>query len=78
MKYTAPIIAGVLSSWEYLLIRSKKLKSNETLVAVLLKEIAGVLKQIRSLSQYLLKPYDENKENISNKFTVCRRIRCSN
>lgn len=65
------MVAGFLSSWEYLLIRSNKLKTkNETLAASLLKEVTSVLKQIRSLSQCLLKPYVENKENIANKFIV--------
>lgn len=73
MKYAAPVVATVLNSWEYLLLRSKNTKNDDqTLIVRLLQEVSIVLKQLRLLSHKLLKPCKDDEKNRPNIFLVIR------
>lgn len=65
------MVANVLDSWKYLLLRSQKTKnSSQTLIASLLNEVLVVIQQLRSISRNLLRPCEGAKENSPNIFTV--------
>lgn len=66
IKYAAPVVANVLSSWDYLMMRSKHLKKEKNnLVISFLIELRDILRRVKTLSHYFLKPCISAEENQS-------------
>lgn len=71
-KHAGPIVAEVMNSWEYLLLRGEKLKSGDgTLLISLLKELKVILAQIQTISSHSLEPLTQKYQYSSNTLTVC-------